>query len=178
MLLYDRSSESLWSQFRGDAVAGRFAGSRLEPIAVVQSGFGRWKREHPETQVLLAPEDARIAYVPGGGPYEPYYQVDKAPFPVQAEDRRFHAKEMVLGVVAGGESRAYLGSIVARHGGRAEDRVGGVPVRVEFLSDERVFRVDVPPDTDVTESFWFAWKAWHPDTDIWRDPGSVPGRSR
>lgn len=177
-LLYDRASESLWSQFRGDAIAGRFSGASLDRLSVRQESFAMWKKRHPETKVLLPPEDARIAYAPGGGPYEPYYQVDKAPFPVQGEDHRFHAKEMVLGVVVDGQPRAYLGSIVARDGGRVVDELGGRSIDVEFLARERVFRYNAPPDVEVTESFWFAWKAWHPDTEIWRDPGQIPGRSR
>ncbi len=177
-LLYDRASESLWSQFRGDAIAGRFSGSQLERIAVRQESFAMWKKRHPDTKVLLPPEEARIAYAPGGGPYEPYYQVDKAPFPVEGEDRRFHAKEMVLGVVVDGTPRAYLGSLVARSGGQVVDEVAGRSIRIEFLPKERVFRYEAPAGVDVTESFWFAWKAWHPDTEVWRDPGQVPGRSR
>ncbi len=177
-LLYDRASESLWSQFRGDAISGRFSGTQLEPLEVRQESFAMWRQRHPDTKVLLPPEEARIAYSPEGGPYEPYYQVDKAPFPVQGEDRRFHAKEMVLGVVVNGKPRAYLGSLVARDGGAVVDDVAGQPIRVEFLPRERVFRYEAPPEVDVTESFWFAWKAWHPDTEIWSDPGRVPGRSR
>ncbi len=177
-LLYDRASESLWSQFRGDAIAGRFSGEGLEALEVRQESFAMWRKRHPDTKVLLAPEDVRIAYMPGGGPYEPYYQVDKAPFPVHGEDQRFHAKEMVLGVVVDGRPRAYIGSIVARDGGSLVDKMGGRSIRVEFLPRERVFRYDTPEDVEVTEAFWFAWKAWHPDTEIWNDPGRVPGRSR
>lgn len=177
-LMYDRETESLWSQFRGDAISGRYSGHELASLPVRQETFGAWRARHPETQVLRPPEEERIAYAPDSSQYEPYWIDDKPPFPVAAEDRRFHAKEMILGVEVDGERRAYLGSLVARAGGSAEDRIAGHPIRVTYSPADRVFRYEIPDGVEVTEAYWFAWKAFHPDTGVWNDPGRVPGRER
>ena len=29
---------------------------------------------------------------------------------------------------------------------------------------------EIPKEVEVTEAYWFAWKAFHPDTEIWNDP--------
>ena len=178
VLLYDRASESLWLHFDGRAVSGRFSGAVLERIEVRQESLGTWRHRYPDTELLDEPESERIAYSPEASQYEPYWQADKPAFPVKVEDRRFHAKELVLGVEVDGRARAYLGSVVARHGGSTEDELGGKRIRVEFSPTERVFRYEVGEGVRVSESFWFAWKAFHPDTEIWRDPGRVPGRAR
>jgi len=177
-LMYDRETESLWSQFLGSAISGRYSGRELDRLPVRQETLGAWRVRYPNTQVLRPPEGERIVYAPESSQYEPYWLDDKPPFPVAAEDRRFHAKEMILGVEVDGERRAYLGSLIARAGGRAEDRVAGHPIRVTFSPDHRVFRYEVPEDVEVTEAYWFAWKAFHPDTAVWNDPGRVPGRER
>ncbi len=177
-LMYDRETESLWSQFLGLAISGPFAGRVLEGLPVRQESFGAWRARYPKTRVLRPPEEERIAYAPEASQYEPYWIDDKPPFPVEAEDRRFHAKELILGIEVDGEARAYLGSIVARAGGRVEDRLAGRPIRIEFSPEDRAFRYEVPEGVAVTDAYWFAWKAFHPDTDVWRDPGRVPGRER
>ena len=177
-LLFDRGSESLWSQFTGRAISGRYAERLLVRLPHRHDTLASWVAQHPDTVVLGPPETERIAYDPTSSPYEPYWIDDRPAFPVPAEDRRFHAKELVLGVVVRGAARAYLGSLVARAGGRVEDRFGGVPIRVAFSPESGLFRYDVPAGVEVSEAYWFAWKAFYPETDVWRDPGRVPGRDR
>ena len=92
---------------------------------------------------------------------------------MRARDPRFHAKELVVGVEAGGVKRAYLGSLVTAAGGRVEDRIGEHAIRIDYDSEAGAYRFAIPPDVQVTEAYWFAWKAFHPDTEVWRDPGDV-----
>ncbi len=171
-LLYDRETESLWCQFLGEAIAGPLAGARLERVRVRQEPFGAWMARHPETRVLVRPEPERIDY--SFSPFTAYWVQDKIPYPVAASDPRFHAKELVLGVVADGKARAYIGSLLTAAGGRVEDELEGRPIRIAYSSDLASFSWDVPEDVTVTEGYWFAWKAFHPDTEIWDDSASPP----
>lgn len=173
-LLYDRASESLWSQMRGDAVAGPLAGRRLARIPIRQETLASWLERHPGSRVL-APASDRIDY--RHSPFSAYWVEDRIPSRVDAEDRRFHAKEVVLGVVREGRARAYLGSLVTAAGGVVDDELAGRRIHLEYSSRHAVFRFDVPPDVDVQEAYWFAWKAFHPGTEVWRDPGdaAAPG---
>ena len=88
-----------------------------------------------------------------------------------AQDPRFHAKEIVLGVEVDGKSRAYLGSLLTRADHRAEDEFQGRRIRIEYDPDAAVFVWEAPDDVAVTDAYWFAWKAFHPDTEVWHDPG-------
>jgi len=66
-LLYDRASESLWSQLTGEAVAGAHTGRRLTALPSFAVPFGELRRAHPEAEVMLAP----------GGPEPPVDRVDE-----------------------------------------------------------------------------------------------------
>jgi hypothetical protein len=165
-LLYDRETESLWSQMSGEAISGSHAGTRLERIPVRQETFARWLKRQPETRVLERPDPREIDY--RYSPYTAYWVQDEIPFPVEARDKRFHTKELVLGVQVGEVQRAYVGSLVTRAGGSVEDRFQGKPIRLRYTSETGTFEYDVPDGVEVTEGFWFAWKAFHPDTEIWR----------
>ena len=166
-LLYDRATESLWSQFRGEAIAGPLAGTRLERLRVRQEPLGRWLERAPKTRVLGLPAPRRIDY--RYSPFTAYWLSEKVPFPVEASDPSFHPKELVLGLRAGGKTRAYLGSLVTGAGGILEDRFEGHDVRVGYTSELAAFDYEVPDAIEVTEAYWFAWKAFHPDTEVWKE---------
>ncbi len=173
-VLYDHETESLWSQYDGRAIAGPLAGKTLEAVALRQQDFGSWLAREPKTQIMIPPDPDHFDY--NKSAYEEYAAKDGGPFPVESRDRRFHAKEMTVGVVVNGKARAYLASLVTKNGGRVEDEVDGVKIVVRYGKDRGAFEWDVPPGVAVTESYWFAWKAFHPETTIWKDPGKVEGR--
>lgn len=174
-LLYDHETESLWSQYQGRAIAGELAGTKLRTLRVRQEDFATWRKREPKTRILIPPDAKKHDY--NESPYSRYAEEDDSIFPVEARDRRFHAKELVVGVVVDGKARAYLASLLTRNGGRAEDRFEGREISVSYESDRGVFEWQAPDDVEVTESYWFAWKAFHPDTEIWKDPGRVEGRA-
>lgn len=165
-LLYDRATESLWSQFDGRALSGPLANSRLERVRTRQESLESWLERAPKARVLVRPEPKRFDY--RYSPYSRYWVEDKIPFPVDSRDDRYHAKELVLGVRARNRSRAYLGSILTRAGGSAIDEFEGHRIRIEYDSDLGIFRYRVPDSLEVTEAYWFAWKAHQPDTEVWQ----------
>ena len=164
-LMYDRETESLWSQFTGAAIAGPLSGKTLERIRVRQETNASWLDAYPGSRVLARPNPLRIDY--RHSPFSAYMIVDAIPFPVNAEDRRYHAKELVVGARVNGKSRAYLDSLVRKAGGGIEDEFEGRAIRVRYDPKTAVFTWDAPDDVEITEAYWFAWKAFHPETQIW-----------
>ena len=171
-LMYDRETESLWSQFTGQAISGPLAGKRLDRIRVRQEPRDLWLGRAPTSTVLVRPDPKGIDY--RYSPYKAYWLQEEILFPVAAKDSRFHSKELVLGVVAKGKARAYLGSLLTAAGGRVDDDFYGKTIRIFYDSEGAFMQWDVPKGTEVTEAYWFAWKAFHPDTEIWNDPKGKP----
>jgi len=171
-LMYDHETESLWSQFTGQAVSGPLAGTRLDRIRVRQEPRDLWLGRAPGSTVLARPDPKGIDY--RYSPYKAYWLQEEIPFPLAARDSRFHSKELVLGVVIKGRARAYLGSLLTSAGGRVTDDFQGNTIRVLYDSEAAFMQWDVPKQVEVTESYWFAWKAFHPDTEIWSDPKLKP----
>ena len=87
---------------------------------------------------------------------------------VDARDDRYHPKEVALGVERNGRTRVYLGSILTAEGGRIVDEFEGRRIRVAYDSKSGTFLWEAPDDVRVTDAYWFAWKSFHPDTEIWR----------
>lgn len=63
--------------------------------------------------------------------------------------------------------------------GQVWDRIGDgvIELRVDAETGEVTVR-QAPEDAQVVHTFWFAWYAFHPGTEIWGLPGAHPGFSR
>jgi hypothetical protein len=167
-LMFDRQSESLWSQISAEAVTGPMSGRRLTLLPSRIVPWAQWRREHPDTSVLSASTGHQRLY--GRSPYGDYNTSRRLIFPVEVDDRR-HPKMRTLGLrVAGGISRAYPGAEVALAGGRVEEQFAGASVVVEYDPKTRVFSFEVPTGVEAIEGYWFAWMAFHPESSVYVAP--------
>ena len=101
LVMYDRQTDSLWSQFLGVAVAGHFEGTALQPLGSSLTTWGEWRAEHPETLVLDQGGRRHDAYAG-------YYADGSAGVLGESlADDRLGRKEFVAGVQWGGGAKAY-----------------------------------------------------------------------
>ncbi len=168
LLLYDRETESLWSQISSEAVTGPSQGQRLTQVRARMLPWGQWREKHPETTVLSRNTGHVRSY--GRSPYGDYERSSKLYFPAP-RDERYHPKLPTLGIrIPGGAARAYPSEEVIRAGGTVRERFEERDIRVQYDPEHRVFHVEAPDDVEVVEGFWFAWAAFHPDTTVFRAP--------
>lgn len=103
LVMYDRQTESYWSQMLGEAVAGPMAGTKLEFLPSWMMTWEQWKNLHPET-VALDKEGRRGSQ----DVYDSYYESSRAGVIDQTNrDGRLYTKEFVLGVELGDRAIAY-----------------------------------------------------------------------
>ncbi len=168
MLLYDRASESLWSQILARAISGPRKGERLESVPLEHTTWEDWRKRHPDTRVLSRDTGYQRDYA--RSPY-PGYASDKGLyFPVSRLDRRYHPKARVLGLVVGDDARVYPFDELSQVATPFDDRVGGQVVKVFFDAkhgNARVLDAAGRPMAAVT-GYWFAWMAFHPDSRVFR----------
>lgn len=168
MLLYDRKTESLWSQIKTEAVTGPLTGARLKLLSSTQTTWRQWKKKHPRTLVLSQKTGYRRDY--DRDPYMGYYKSSRLMFEVKNRNRDFHPKERVIGVTLGGTVKVYPFSELAKAKQPVRDKLNGKPVRVMFdkKSQTAVIRDDKGNEIPSVVGFWFAWFAFHPDTEVFR----------
>lgn len=105
LVMYDRGTESLWSQALGQAIAGEHAGLKLERVPFDVAYWGDWKQLYPQSKVLSA--DTGFGRPYGADPYGDYYASSEIYFPVENQDDRLGPKEIIIGLENGGTYRAY-----------------------------------------------------------------------
>ena len=52
LVIYDRASNTLWSQIEGVAIAGPNTGQKLATLPVTMTRWSRWQKKHPVSKVL------------------------------------------------------------------------------------------------------------------------------
>ena len=170
LLLYDRATKSLWSQFMGQAVSGARRGARLESVPVEHASWRAWRTRHPQTSVLALPHGSRRDY--DLDPYRDYRLAGR--FATGLGPRGSMAPNgWVIGLVQGGQAKAWPLEALARRSpsGTLHDSLGGLALSIEYdaAAATAVVRDDRGRLLPGTLAYWFAWKDFHPDTLVWQD---------
>jgi len=129
LVMYDRQTDTLWSQLIGEAVDGPLKGTRLEFVPSWQTTWSDWKTQYPDTLALDKGFDG------SRDPYTSYYNSSSSGVIGQSTiDDRLYAKEFVIGLEQDGEPVAYpfgvLNEIPV-----VNDQVGDQQVLVVFNAD-------------------------------------------
>lgn len=95
-LLADETTESLWLQLNGQAIAGELTGSTLEQIPTWLSTWSIWRDNIPQGQVLSTYTGYDFDYTVD--PYWDYYDSPNIDFPITLLDARLPAKTVITGV--------------------------------------------------------------------------------
>jgi len=105
LVMYDRLTDSYWSQALGKAITGELTGQELKIIPFDVITWGDWKTIHPDSKVLTTETGHLRAY--GVDPYGDYYTDPRILFPVENRDDRLHPKEIILGFRESSVYKAY-----------------------------------------------------------------------
>lgn len=168
VLLYDRETESLWSQLLTHAISGPLKGTKLKLISLQHTTWADWQKSHPQTLVLSTNTGYSRDY--RRDPYAGYEDSDGIYFPVSHRDPRYHPKERVLGLEINGKFKAYPFAELSQTGGLVRDRFNGKTLSIHYDKDSHSASVndaDGRPLPGIT-AFWFAWVAFHPETAVFK----------
>lgn len=113
LVMFDRESESFWTQLDGRAIVGARAGEHLAHYPSTFTTWRAWKSEHPETLVLFKPEDERERKESS---YASYFADPERLFvPHLGEELGgIEPKDVVFGVQAEGQALAISRDLLAR----------------------------------------------------------------
>ena len=166
LVMYDRKTDTLWDQINGRAIVGELTGTRLKQVPIDTVTWADWKKIHPTTKVLSRDTGFIRSY--GKQPYGDYDTSTSIYFPVENEDLRLHPKEIIFGIEIDGKYKAYkeadLKELV-----KIEDNFNGINLVVE-RNDAGIVTIknkDTNENIVPVRSFWFAWFAFHPDTELY-----------
>lgn len=144
LVLYDRESDTLWSQILGLAIKGENKGKTLSAFPVVWTKWKYAKEKYPNAKVL----SVKTGYVRSydRDPYgsynstDSYYQKGGTFFPLLNIDNRMNSKEIVIGVRDGNNQLA-ISKKEIKSKKIINYKIGETPIVLVYDSDLHAVRV-------------------------------------
>jgi len=168
LVMYDRYEGNLWQQITGEAIVGPAAkrNEELVKIPIITVLWSQWKTEHPDTQVLS--RDTSFSRNYDQYPYGTYEQDDELLFGVQDLDRSLQIKTVVYGIEINSASKAYPESVF-EESPNITDVIDNVSIRLEQRDNGQIKVTNIETGEEIIpiRLFWFAWAAFHPDTELY-----------
>ena len=149
--MYDRETDSLWSQLLARAATGTLTGTPLRLLPSVQTTWERWKKLHPRTLVLSFDTGHRWDY-------------SRDPYAEAPLDRR-----PALVITLNGETKIYpfseLRKQVDKTGTHVTDQFAGKTISVEFDAKDKTARARDASGATVPSyvAFLASARAFYPD---------------
>ena len=139
LMLYDRRSESLWSQMLFKCVNGEKVGDEPGYFSVFETTWGTWKSMYPNSTVT----SIETGFV---RPYDIYPYIDGLTqtdyreggfliFPIDFDDKRLARKERVLGININDEAKVYRFSSFEKEISVIQDQFQGDEIVVAGSKD-------------------------------------------
>jgi predicted DNA-binding antitoxin AbrB/MazE fold protein len=166
LVMYDRQTDSYWSQILAQAIAGELTGTKLKifPSSVIE--FSK-VRQIPGLQVLSTDTGHERDYQ--NNPYQEYQSEDGTLFPITNVDNRLPDKTLMFAVEINGKQKAYVYKDL---------------LEVRTLQDtfnNAILTISVDPETNqITvldqfknsyigyNTFWFSWSTHHEGGSFWQ----------
>ena len=165
VLMYDRQTESLWSQVRREAVAGPLTGEELEALPSTLTTWDKWRKKYPNTEVLSIETGFSRDY--SKDPYADYYESQKGFFSFFTPGPGEEEKALVVGVKLEGQAKAYpLKDLRQRK--IITDSLSGQQLTLSYKpeTDHIIIQKGNGDELVPLVLYWFVWKGMYPNSEI------------
>ncbi len=170
VLLYDRNTESLWSQISSRSVAGKLVGTELARLPISHTTWQDWENKYPDTLVLSEETGHFRDY--SRDPYAGYEKSRSLFFAVNNQaPESYHPKELIIGLEVNGTYRAYPFIELDKNGKSSfVDNLNGKKFTINWDSENRAVSIFDSSGKEIAgiQGFWFAWFAFHPETEVFQ----------
>lgn len=166
VLMYDRETETLWSQLGTRAIAGPLVDQSLTWVASEHMTWKAWKDQYPNGRVLSTDTGHKRDYT--RSPYSGYEGHSEVMFPVPENRSELPRKEWVVGIVLKGLASAYPIRVLEQRS-MLEDTVAGVRIQVHYDPESQSVKVVETGSKEAmpfVKAYWFAWQAFYPETRL------------
>lgn len=170
VLLYDLETGSLWSQILGQAINGPLKGTHLQQLPLTHTTWSDWSERYPDSLVLS--DDTGFSRNYRRSPYGGYATSERLYFPVKHQDRRYHPKQLVLGITVADTVKAYPFIELSKVKQPLQDTVAekAITITHDINNNSAVAVDETGAELPSTILYWFAWLAFFPQTEVFQAP--------
>lgn len=171
VLMYDRQTESLWSQVRREAVTGPMTGAKLKVLPSRLTTWQKWLKQYPQTEVLSMDTGYSRNY--SRDPYADYYASRKGFLSFFSPGPGEEEKALVAGITWNGSVRAYPLELL-RQKKVLTDSLDGTVLTVAYTPERDQVSIRTADNEEIMPLilYWFVWKSMYPESSLFPGEGS------
>lgn len=176
LIMYDRASDTHWSQILGQGITEPGTGIALEEFPVTWTTWERWKEAHPDTEVLSRDTGFTRSYDSARDPYgsyikedQGYYTSDAIMFEPVHEDDRFAPKKVFIGIRDQERNAVTIDKDRLRQEQEMQFMLGDEEVTITYDEELDFYRAEYSESgewVNAFDTFWFPWVGFFPDTKV------------
>ncbi|HJN51107.1 MAG: DUF3179 domain-containing protein [Pseudomonadales bacterium] len=136
LILFDRASDSLWSQMMAQSVWGEKSSNVPRQLQVIETTWQTWQDMYPDSLVLSETTGFSRDYQ--SYPYGDYLTSTRLLFDVSSFDNRLHRKERVIGINENDINKVYVIDDFTLDIEVINDDLNGLPVVVVSSSRDNI----------------------------------------
>jgi Protein of unknown function (DUF3179) len=168
LIMYDRETESLWPQLAMKAISGPMVGTQLRLLPNEDMKWAAWREAHPDGKVLARATGHTRDY--DHDAYAGYARSSETMFPVRWTRSDLGKKDWVIGVIVNAQAKAYPLDLLKKNA-PIEDKIDNEQIRISY--DDAANKPEVTRSANgepiaSTMAYWFAWQAFYPKTELFR----------
>lgn len=169
VLMYDRESESLWSQLAMKSISGPEVDKKLTWLPSDYLTWKAWREKYPKGEVLSTETGFNRNYKSKA--YSSYFASDKTMFPVTYTRKELSKKAWVIGIIVDGKAKAYPVKKLSADN-VILDELGNTQFSIKYNVEQHFAQVTNQQNEQIPSVlvFWFAWQAFYPNTELWQEP--------
>ncbi|MDL2262472.1 DUF3179 domain-containing protein [Bacteroidales bacterium OttesenSCG-928-I21] len=171
MIIRDLQTGTIWQQGTGEAMLGKLKGKQLEFCYYRQTTLANWIKQNPDTFIAKESDNIRKSFVPKERLLKVLKKVTgNFVAPGKTDLNGLALREKIWGLKLNGQSKAYPISELKKVT-KITDNLGGVNIVIQYNPDTN----QIDGTNKITNErlkfqnhWWFGWKEFHPDTEIWK----------
>lgn len=171
MVMRDVITGTIWQQGTGEALCGKLRGTQLQYLPYQQMSIKEWLNIYPDSFIAYELEKVKDGIFSKERLMKMMKVTERMVAPGRTDLKGLPLREKVFGVQIGNDAKAYPISELRKIHWTFKDYVGNTEVSVEYNQSTNYINITdgTTGEQLVAQShWWFGWKEFHSDTEIWR----------
>ena len=168
LLLIDRKTKTVWNQLSGEGIHGKQKGNFLSPNPSIQTTWGYWKQNHPQTKLLVI-KDTVNAIFPESVNQSPHYN-NWSPGDGRPKKKNVHKTETLgLGIKSANSSVYFPFEVLFKEKSPLIYDLNGENITIFFDSSGLTAWVENSKGEMIPSiiTYNWAWNNFYPNTKIY-----------
>ena len=171
MVIRDVETGTIWQQGTGEAMFGKLKGKRLEFYSYQQMTFSDWLQQYPNSVIAQESSKVRKGFIPKERLMKILEKVTgKFVAPGKTNLNGLSLREKVWGLELEDKYKAYPISELKKVE-YFTDKIGETEIEVKYNPNNGQISgkvVSTGIELKFQNHWWFGWKEFHPNTEIWK----------